>query len=203
MNVLSASLSGLFDECVGACATSFFSCRDELGETLATLIFAQRATSVTTEARVTVVPDLEGRCQDLQQQLDSQREKLIEITLAKAAADERLETAQDELAQLHKEKNASDARVQTMVEACDILQVVVVAVAEICLGRATVVGVDLRKGVGNDDVGARCSCVHLFGCFRVEIFRIQAPLNGSRKVVVRGDKTKVTIFVLSYFWTEV
>lgn len=75
------------------------------------------------EARANVVPDLEGHCQELQRQIDSQGDKLIEMTLAKAAAEGRLEAAQDQLAQLHEEKNATDARVQTMVEACDNLQV--------------------------------------------------------------------------------
>ncbi|CAM9687308.1 unnamed protein product [Hapterophycus canaliculatus] len=36
--------------------------RYELGETLTTLIFAQRAMSVTAYARVNVTSDLEGRC---------------------------------------------------------------------------------------------------------------------------------------------
>ncbi|CAM9187798.1 unnamed protein product [Scytosiphon promiscuus] len=103
--------------------------RDELGETLATLVFAQRAMSVTMEARANAAPDLERRCQDLQRQVDTQSDELVEMTLAKAAADERWETAQDQIAQLREEKNATDARVQTMVEACDILQVVKFPVA--------------------------------------------------------------------------
>ncbi|CAM9914278.1 unnamed protein product [Ectocarpus sp. 13 AM-2016] len=95
--------------------------RDELGETLATLIFAQRAMSVMTEARANVVPDLEARCQDLQQQYDNQSDKLTQMTLMKASAEERLEVARDQLAQLQEEKNATDVRLQTMVEAYDML----------------------------------------------------------------------------------
>lgn len=98
--------------------------RDELGETLATLIFAQRAMSVTTEARANVVPDLEARCQDLQQQLDNQSDKLTQMTLAKASAEERLEVAHDQLAQLQEEKHATDVRLQTMVEAYEMLTVI-------------------------------------------------------------------------------
>lgn len=98
--------------------------RDELGETLATLIFAQRAMSVTTEAHANVVPDLEARCQDLQQQYDNQSDKLTQMTLMKASAEERLELAHDQLAQLQEEKNATDVRLQTMVEAYEMLTVI-------------------------------------------------------------------------------
>ncbi|CBJ30129.1 Kinesin motor domain containing protein [Ectocarpus siliculosus] len=95
--------------------------RDELGETLATLIFAQRAMSVMTDARANVVPDLEARCQDLQQQYDNQSDKLTQMTLMKASAEERLEVAHDLLARLQEEKNATDVRLQTMVEAYEML----------------------------------------------------------------------------------
>ncbi|CAM9471600.1 unnamed protein product [Ectocarpus fasciculatus] len=95
--------------------------RDELGETLATLIFAQRAMSVMTEARANVVPDLEARCQDLQQKLDSQSDKLTQMTLTKASAEERLEVAHDQMAQLQEEMNATDVRLQTVVEAYEML----------------------------------------------------------------------------------
>ncbi|CAM9508093.1 unnamed protein product [Ectocarpus sp. 12 AP-2014] len=95
--------------------------RDERGETLATLIFAQRAMSVMTEARANVVPDLEARCQDLQQQYDNQSDKFTQMTLMKASAEERLEVAHDQLAQLQEEKNATDVRLQTMVEAYEML----------------------------------------------------------------------------------
>lgn len=80
--------------------------------------------SVMTEARANVVPDLEARCQDLQQQLDSQSDKLTEMTLTKASAEERLEVAHDQMAQLQEEKNATDVRLQTMVEAYEMLTVI-------------------------------------------------------------------------------
>ncbi|CAM9619454.1 unnamed protein product [Ectocarpus sp. 4 AP-2014] len=95
--------------------------RDERGETLATLIFAQRAMSVVTEARANIVPDLEARCQDLQQQYDNQSDKLTQTTLMKASAEERLEVAHDQLAQLQEEKNATDVQLQTIVEAYKML----------------------------------------------------------------------------------
>ncbi|CAN0368094.1 unnamed protein product [Pylaiella littoralis] len=102
--------------------------RDELGETLATLVFAQRAMSVTMDAHITVVPDLDARCQDLQRQLDNQSDRLTQMTLKKAAAEEGLELARDQLAQLFEEKNSTNARLQTVVEAYDrILKVLLAA----------------------------------------------------------------------------
>lgn len=62
--------------------------RDEFGETLATLTFAQRALSVSVAARINIVPDLEALCQDLQRKLDAGSDDLIEMTLRKAAAEE-------------------------------------------------------------------------------------------------------------------
>lgn len=97
----------------------FSSCRDEMGETLASLILAQRAMSVMMDARINVVPDLDARCQDLQKQLDDQSDRLTQTILAKAAAEEELEIAQDQLAQVHEEKHATDIRLQTMVDAYD------------------------------------------------------------------------------------
>lgn len=92
-----------------------------MGETLASLVMAQRAMSVTMGARINVVPDLDARCQDLQKQLDDQSDKLTEITLTKAAAEEGLETAQDQMAQLHEEKRAMGARLQAVADAYDRL----------------------------------------------------------------------------------
>lgn len=62
--------------------------RDEFGETLATLVFGQRAMSVTVNARKNVVPDLEARCQDLQQKLDSKSDELANMTARKTAAEQ-------------------------------------------------------------------------------------------------------------------
>lgn len=73
------------------------------------------------DAHVTVVPDLDARCQDLQRQLDTQSDRLTQMTLTKAAAEEELELAQDQVAQLHEEKNATDARLRTVVEAYDLI----------------------------------------------------------------------------------
>lgn len=92
-----------------------------MGETLASLVMAQRAMSVMMGARINVVPDLDARCQDLQKQLDDQNDKLTQITLVKAATEERLETAQDQIAQLHEEKRAMHARLQAMADAFDRL----------------------------------------------------------------------------------
>eukprot|EP00752_Nemacystus_decipiens_P004046 g3705.t1 len=91
--------------------------RDEMGETLASLVMAQRAMSVMMGARINVVPDFDARCQDLQRQLDDQSDKLTEMTLTKAAAQEGLEVAQDQVAQLYEEKRVMDARFQTMADA--------------------------------------------------------------------------------------
>lgn len=92
-----------------------------MGETLASLVMAQRAMSVMMGARINVVPDLDARCQDLQQQLDVQSDKLTQMTLTKAAAEEGLETAQDQMAQLNEEKRAMGVRLQTMADAYDRL----------------------------------------------------------------------------------
>lgn len=62
--------------------------RDEFGETLATLVFGQRAMSVTVNARKNVVPDLEASCQDLQQKLDLKSDELARMTARKTAAEE-------------------------------------------------------------------------------------------------------------------
>lgn len=118
----------LFTQCRCVCLPRNFSSRDELGETLATLVFAQRAMSVTMDAHITVVPDLDARCQDLQRQLDNQSDRLTQMTLKKAAAEEGLELARDQLAQLFEEKNSTNARLQTVVEAYDrILKVLLAA----------------------------------------------------------------------------
>lgn len=126
------------DQCLGTfltrcrcvCLPRNASSRDELGETLATLVFAQRAMSVSMDAHITVVPDLDARCQDLQRQLDNQSDRLTRMTLMKAAAEEELQIAQDQLAQLHEEKNATDARLRTVVEAYDrILKVMLQTLA--------------------------------------------------------------------------
>lgn len=92
-----------------------------MGETLASLVMAQRAISVMMDARINVVPDLDARCQDLQKQLDDQSDKLIRMTLTKAAAVDGLETAQDQMAQLHEEKCAMHARLQATTDAYDRL----------------------------------------------------------------------------------
>lgn len=83
--------------------------------------------SVTMDAHVTVVPDLDARCQDLQRQLDTQSDRLTQMTLTKAAAEEELELAQDQVAQLYEEKNAADARLRTVVEAYDRIVKVICA----------------------------------------------------------------------------
>ena len=88
-----------------------------MGETLASLILAQRAMSVMMDARINIVPDLDARCQDLQKQLDDQSDRLAQTILAKAAVEEGLEVAQDQLAQVHEEKHATDIRLQAMVDA--------------------------------------------------------------------------------------
>lgn len=71
-----------------------FTGRDEFGETLATLVFAQRAMSITVKAHQNVAPDLEARCQDLQQNLDSKSDELIHMTARKTAAEEVCRTRQ-------------------------------------------------------------------------------------------------------------
>lgn len=75
-------------------STHSFYGRDEFGETLATLVFAQRAMSVTVKARKSIVPDLEARCQDLQQKLDSKSDELTHMTAGKTAAEEVCRTLQ-------------------------------------------------------------------------------------------------------------
>lgn len=92
-----------------------------MGETLASLVMAQRAMSVMMGARINVVPDLDERCQDLQKQLDNQSDQLTRMALTKAAAEEGLETAQDQVAQLHEEKRTMNARLQTIADAYDRL----------------------------------------------------------------------------------
>lgn len=92
-----------------------------MGETLASLVLAQRAMSVMMGARINVVPDLDARCQDLQKQLDDQSDKLTRMALTKASAEEGLETAQDQMAQLNEEKRATDARLQAIADAYDRL----------------------------------------------------------------------------------
>lgn len=92
-----------------------------MGETLASLLMAQRAVSVMMGARINIAPDLDARCQDLQKQLDDQSDKLTRMTLTKAAAEERLEITLDRVAQLHEEKNAMDSRLQAMADAYDRL----------------------------------------------------------------------------------
>lgn len=69
-------------------------CRDDLGETLSSLVFAQRAMAVSIKARVNVVPDLDAMCQDLQKELDKKNDELTEVTLKKATADEVRECSQ-------------------------------------------------------------------------------------------------------------
>lgn len=51
-------------------------------------MFGQRAMSVTVKARKNVVPDLEARCQDLQQKFDSKSDELTHMTATKMAAEE-------------------------------------------------------------------------------------------------------------------
>lgn len=92
-----------------------------MGETLASLVLAQRAMSVMMGARVNVVPDLDARCQELQKQLDDQSDEITRMALAKAAAEEGLETTQDQLAKLHEEKRDTDTRLQAIADAYDRL----------------------------------------------------------------------------------
>ena len=44
--------------------------------------------SITVKARKNIVPDLEARCQDLQQKLDSKSDELTRMTARKTAAEE-------------------------------------------------------------------------------------------------------------------
>lgn len=62
--------------------------RDDLGETLSTLIFAQRAMSVTVKARVNMVADVDAICHDLQRKLDARNDELTQMVLQRAAAEE-------------------------------------------------------------------------------------------------------------------
>ncbi|CAM9398072.1 unnamed protein product, partial [Sphacelaria rigidula] len=91
--------------------------RDDLGETLSSLVFAQRAMSVSIKARVNVVPDLDAMCQDLQKELDKKNDELTEMTLQRVTADENLEMARDEVIQLDAETNRMKSRLESMAAA--------------------------------------------------------------------------------------
>ncbi|CAM9718705.1 unnamed protein product [Laminaria digitata] len=112
--LLQQSLGG---NCGTALILTLLPGRDDFGETLSTLVFGQRAMSVTVKAHKNVVPDLEARCQELQQKLDLKSDELTHMTARKTAAEEASDIAKCQLAQVNVERSATEARFQATAEA--------------------------------------------------------------------------------------
>ncbi|CAN0414466.1 unnamed protein product, partial [Discosporangium mesarthrocarpum] len=62
--------------------------RDEQGETLSTLQFAQRALSLGVKARVNILTDFEGLSQELQRQLDARNDEATRLEVKKGTLEQ-------------------------------------------------------------------------------------------------------------------